>query len=87
MKVAHQYRAEMNVNGFNAALLRDSAGYFVWARDSLEELYASLSDDVRGRVEVQAIYPNVNPAAIGKINEAADKLNKREEVNLESLLK
>ena len=59
MKVAPQYRAGMDVNGFNTVVLQHEGGYFQWTRGSLEELYLTIREE-EGCIEVLAIYPDIN---------------------------
>lgn len=90
MKIAPQYRAEMNVNGYNIAVLRDRPGFLMHGKYTLEELHRDLVEFERlgeADAELRAIYPDINPAATRIISKAVDDLNSGKEVDLENLLR
>ncbi len=86
MEIAPEYRDE---EGVTVAVLKDNLSHLRWRRYSFEEMKRDLSAtiDYGSKLEVLAIYVNINNAAESIVDGSIDNLNHKKQVDLEKLLK
>ena len=83
MEIDPEYYKE----GFHIAVLRDTKGYFGWARTEVGWLHKDLDKKFNANLEVLAIFYNVNTEGFRIVDRAIEDLKAGKNVDLEMLLK